>query len=214
MKTKTKHLLPIEIKLPERVSLECGAVFVTLRTLDELEQFWTSSKGQFKYACEGINLVNGNTCLHSYEWVFGTSKSAVVRTVMRWGQSGIDCIFHHYKPDQFEIMCLSEAKRALPHSYQGSWGFSNVPDGLMTCEEWYQDFGHEELSDPDMPFPEVINRLCEYTFDVWVEQPYPWEINAYDQNGVLETIRYWLEEKAAGARYYGDENEHPTKSKA
>jgi hypothetical protein len=41
MKPKKKPLLPVDIKLPERVLLEDGVMFATLRTLDELEQFWS-----------------------------------------------------------------------------------------------------------------------------------------------------------------------------
>lgn len=37
MKPKKKPLLPVDIKLPERVLLEDGVMFATLRTLDELE---------------------------------------------------------------------------------------------------------------------------------------------------------------------------------
>ena len=53
MKPKKKPLLPVDIKLPERVLLEDGVMFATLRTLDELEQFWEEHKGQFELACEG-----------------------------------------------------------------------------------------------------------------------------------------------------------------
>ena len=71
-------------------------MFVTLRTLDELEQFWEEHKGQFELACEGKGVTSGQTFLREYEWVFGTSKSAVVRTVMRWGRSGIGCDFYDW----------------------------------------------------------------------------------------------------------------------
>jgi len=95
MKPKKKPLLPVDIKLPERVLLEDFVMFATLRTLDELEQFreehkreehkGEEHKGQFELACEGKGVTSGQTFLREYEWGFGTSKSAVVRTVMSPG---------------------------------------------------------------------------------------------------------------------------------
>lgn len=77
-KLAKKPTLPIQIPLPERVLLENGTMFVTLRTLDELEQFWREHQGQFEFACEGGGCWDNNKYLDHYEWVFGSSKAAVV----------------------------------------------------------------------------------------------------------------------------------------
>jgi len=95
MKSKKKPLLPVDIKLPERVLLEDGTMFVTLRTLDEFEKFWQEHKDQFEFACEGLGWVSP-IYLRGCEWVFGTSKSAVVRRVMRWSESEVSCEFYDW----------------------------------------------------------------------------------------------------------------------
>ena len=95
MKTKKKPPLPVDIKLPERVMFDDETMFVTLRTLDELERFWQENKGQFEFACEGKGWENP-IFLREYEWVFGTSKSAVVRQVMRRSESGVSCEFYDW----------------------------------------------------------------------------------------------------------------------
>ena len=87
MKTKSSRL-PVYIELPENTLLQDGACFVRLRTLDELDVFWSKYRDKFLYACEGLTS-NNPSFLHEYEWVFGSTKAAVVRTVLRWGQSGI-----------------------------------------------------------------------------------------------------------------------------
>ena len=124
MKPKKKPLLPVDIKLPERVLLEGGVMFATLRTLDELEQFWEEHKVQFELACEGKGVTSGQTFLREYEWVFGTSKSAVVRTVMRWGRSGIGCDFYDWaKHDPRMHECFFHDRDAYRDSRieRGKW---------------------------------------------------------------------------------------------
>jgi len=85
-----KKLLPVEINLSECVLLEDSAMFITPRTLDELEWFQEEHNGQFELACEGKGATSGQSFLREYEWAFGTSKSEVLRTVMRRGRSGKD----------------------------------------------------------------------------------------------------------------------------
>lgn len=83
-------MLPIEIPLPESTLLDNGTMFVTLRTLDELETFWKANRDTFSYAAQGIEIDGEPTFLNDYEWVFGPSKAAVIQTVCRWNQLGVD----------------------------------------------------------------------------------------------------------------------------
>lgn len=83
-------MLPIEISLPERTLLDNGTMFVTLRTLDELETFWKENRDTFSYAAQGIEIDGEPTFLKDYEWVFGPSKAAVIQTVGRWKELGVD----------------------------------------------------------------------------------------------------------------------------
>ncbi|PZR33916.1 MAG: hypothetical protein DI524_16890, partial [Ectopseudomonas oleovorans] len=186
MKPKKKPLLPVDIKLPERVLLEEGVMFVTLRTLDELERFWEEHKGQFELACEGKGVTSGQTFLREYEWVFGTSKSAVVRTVMRWGRSGIGCDFYDWAKhdprmhecffhdrdayrdsriergkwsDKDEAEYLADYARRTPETYRGWWRFCDLPNGYNPDDWFNPGIDHEELFDPNMALAEVAEKL-------------------------------------------------------
>ena len=233
MKPKQKPLLPVDIPLPERALLENGVMFVTLRTLDELEAFWKEHKGQFEYACEGLGHFGDPCFLRRYEWVFGNSKSAIVRTLMRWGQSGIGCEFydqskhdpgmhefllsdrdayrasqirHGEWSDKDEADYLADCARRSPESYRGWWRFCNLPKG-MDPDDWFNvGIDHEELFDPNMSSDEVASKLHEQTFDDWMHSDGS-ESQAHDRLSIDETIQYWRDEQAAGESYYGDENE-------
>lgn len=238
MRAKKKPLLPVDIKLPERVLLDDGAMFVTLRTLYELEQFWREHKGQFGFACEG----NGwaNPCfLREYEWVFGMSKSAVVRTVMRWDVSGVGCEFYDWSKhepndhaawfrdrdgyrafqleeglwtDDDEKVYQADCILRSPETYRGRWQLKNLPNGCDPLD-WFDDFT-VELFDPNMPVAEVARTLQEQTFDVWKESADSVEIEYHDKASIEKMIAYWRHEKAIGQDYYGRENECTPPTKA
>lgn len=232
MKPKKKPLLPIDIKLPERVLLDDGTMFVTLRTLDELEKFWQEHKGQFEFACVGGGF-DDPVYLRRYEWVFGTSKSAVVRTVLRWVECGVGCEFYdwskndpsehaswfrdrdEYRESQIEEGLWSDEDerdyqadciRRSPETYRGWWQFKNLPGGCNPLD-WFNPFTDvEELFDPNMPIAEVERMLQEQTFDDWKES-YVVEIDYHDRASLEEAIAYERGNQAAGQGYYGDENE-------
>ena len=233
MKQEKKQLLPVDIKLPECVLLEGGVMFVTLHTLDELERFWIEHKNQFKFACEGSGMEDTPCFLREYEWVFGNSKSAIARTVMRWGKSGIGCEFYDsseanpgghefffkdrevYRTfqiekgdwsDKDEAEHLAECACRSPETYRGWWRFCNLPHGYNPSEWFNPCIDYEELIDPDMPLVEVADKLHEQTFDDWAHSDC-WEVKAHDRTSIDETIRYWRNEQAVGAGYYGEENE-------
>ena len=232
-KPAKKPTLPIQIPLTERVLLENGTMFVTLRTLDELEQFWKEHQGQFEFSCEGIGITSGNSYLREYEWVFGTSKSAVVQTAMRWDAFGFGCEFFEwakrdplehasffrerdeYRESQIKNGQWSETEetehqadcvRRTPETYRGYWKLTNLPGGC-DYSDWLRD--SEELFDPNMPVADVARIMQEQTFDEWNSSGCE-EIRFYDRVGVEETITYWLDERAQGEDYYGRENELAT----
>jgi len=234
MKAKKKPLLPVDIKLPERVLLDDGTMFVTLRTLDELEGFWREHKGQFAYACEGKNWDNP-LFLREFEWVFGTSKSAVVRTVMRWDVSGVGCEFYdwakndpemraswfHYRDeyrdsqikrglwsDEDEIGYQADCIRRSPETYRGWWQLKNLPGGFCPSDWFNPCIIHDQLTDPNMPVAEVERTLQEQTFNDWKKSCAGVdEIEYHDQASIEEYIAYWRNEKAIGEGYYGCDNE-------
>lgn len=234
MKKKIKPL-PVDIKLPEGEVLEGGTMFVILKTLDELEQFWQTNKHQFQFACEG-KLWDEPVFLNSYEWVFGPSKSAVVRTVMRWGQCDIACEFFEWakiapaehiswfadrdadRQSYIESGCWSDADEKeyqadcilrTPDSYRGWWQFKNLPP-QYSPSEWFSPWcSHEELWDFNMPIAQVERVLQEQTFDDWKSVGGLEHIEFHDQSSIEEIIAYWRNEKNNGMEYYGDENEAP-----
>lgn len=231
MKTKSS-CWPVQIELPDRTLLEGGTFFVRLRTLDELDEFWRAHRHKFLFACEGKSS-NQPAFLHEYDWVFGSTKAAVIRTVLRWGQSGIDCEFYDWAKhaprmhesffldrdaerdsmienglwtDQNEADFRAECVRRSPETYRGWWRFCNLPIGYSFIEWLTDDFGHEELIDPHMPYHEVVTVLQEHSFDNW-RQSEPWELESHDSESIGELIRYWKTQREQGESYYGDENE-------
>ncbi|VVO40788.1 hypothetical protein [Pseudomonas fluorescens] len=233
MKIKSPRM-PIYIELRERTLLEDGTFFVRLRTLDELDEFWGKHRDKFASACEG-KFSKKPSFLHEYEWVFGLTKAAVVRTVLRWGQSGIGCEFYDWaKHDSqmHEIFFLdrdaqrysdiemgiwsekdemdfrADCVRRSVETYRGWWRFCNLPNGYSSIE-WLNDRqGHEELIDPHMTYQDVVTTLQEQTFDDW-RQSDLWELESHDGESIDELIQYWKNERANGEGYYGDENGTP-----
>lgn len=182
--------LPIEIRLPENVMLENETMFVILRTLDEFNEFWTANKQKFSFAAS--QWLSDGVFLGKYEWVFGTTKAAVVQTVMRWGRSGVECEFFDWSKSQPEwhkawfIDRESTRENAIrdgswtesdqaayeedcvirtPKSYRGWWRLKNIPGGCDP-DEWLSDY--QEIFDPNLPMAEVERLLQEQTFDDWL----------------------------------------------
>lgn len=227
-----KPPLPVDINLPERVMLDGGTLFVVLPTLDELEVFWNEHKEQFQFACEGKHCERP-IYLRPYEWVFGSSKAAVVRTVMRFGQSGVGCEFHDWAQsdpgmhtaffrerdeyresqmdrgfwsDEDEASYRMDSIRRTPKTYRGWWQFKDLPGGFNPLDWFNPTIHHEELFDPSMPIAAVESKLLEQTFDDWKASDV-YEIEYHDQVSIEETIAYWRGEQADQQGYYGDENE-------
>lgn len=230
----TSSRLPVDIVLPERTLLEGGSVFVRLLTLDELDVFWSKHRHIFFYACEGKSFSNPSF-LHEYEWVFGSTKAAVIRTVLRWGQSGIDCEFHDWAkhdPQMHEMFFLdrdaerdsmiekgiwlernekdfhADCVRRSVETYRGWWRFCNLPKEYSPDEWFTSGRGYEEFIDPHMSCQEVATALQEQTFDDWRQSDF-WELETHNSESIDQVIQYWKHERARGEDYYGDENEPP-----
>ncbi len=224
-----KNQLPVEIKLPEKVMLENGTMFVTLRTLDELQAFWSENKTKFPFAVR--NMVIDPVFLRDYEWVFGATKAAVVQTVMRWGKSGIGCEFFDWaksEPDwhrlwfkdrdsvrenairdgswtemnqaEYEADCILRT----PDSYRGWWRLKNIP-GEYGWDDWLSDY--QEIYDTNLPIAEVERLLQEQTFDEWLSA----DLHLVRAFGVdeldSEISECLMARKNSDADYYGRENE-------
>jgi len=223
---KTKSIpLPVEIELPDRTLLEHGSFFVRLRTLDELDEFWCGHRQKFAFACEGKSSIKP-TFLNEYEWVFGSTKAAVIRTVLRWGQSGIDCEFYDWAKhssqmhesffldrdaerhsmiekgvwsDKDETDFGTDCVIRSVNTYRGWWRYCNLPDGGNT--EWLNDdLDQEELFDPRMPSQEVVTTLHEQTFDSWRQSDF-WELESHDAESIDELIRYRKKEREQGESF-------------
>ncbi|WP_448090244.1 hypothetical protein [Pseudomonas azerbaijanoccidentalis] len=233
MKTKSPRL-PVYIDLPERTLLEDGTFFVRLRTLNDLEEFWSTYKDKFAFACEGKSSEKPRF-LNEYEWVFGPTKAAVVCTVLRWGKSGIGCEFYDWAkhdPLMHELFFLdrnadrdfmikkgvwsekdemdfhNDCARRSSETYRGWWRFCNVPNGY-SANEWLNGGQcHEELIDPNMDPMEAATTLQEQIFDDWRQSDF-WELESHTGESINEIISYWKNERAKGEGYYGDENEPP-----
>lgn len=230
MSAKRNPLKPVEIKLPERVLLDDGTMFVTLPTLDELEKFWREHNEHFGFACEGKYWKNP-VYLREFEWVFGTSKSAVVRTVMRWSASGVGCEFHDWSKDdpemharwfherdeyrdsqiedglwsaEDEMAYQADCVRRSPQTYRGWWQLKNLPGGCDPLD-WFGLGNNEELFDPKMPIAEVERMLQEQTFNDWKDSDVE-EVQYHDRTSVEEKISYSRDKQAAGQEHYGDAN--------
>jgi hypothetical protein len=223
--------LPVDIAIPERVMIDDEAMFVTLRTLDELELFWKEHKDQFKFACEGRS-DDDPIFLREYEWVFGTSKSAVVKTVIRWNQSGIGCEFYNWaeinpeehskwfrERDTWREFLIEEGSwsaddendykadciRRTPDTFRGWWQLKNLP-GELDPSEWFDPYiAREILIDSNMPIAEVEQKLQQQTFDDWKLSDFD-GVNCHDRTSIDETIAYWRKEQSDRQDYYGKEN--------
>ena len=207
---KKKSLLPIDIRLPERVTMEGGAVFVVLRSLDELETFWNENRDKFPYSAEGILYGDKQYYLNECEWIFAPSKAEVVKAVCRWDQIGIECKWYdwaidspdeyagllydrdHYRKEMIEKNQWSESdeeeyRNRSPDSYRGWWTLRNLPINTH-FNDWFVN-SHEDIVDPKLPPIEAARLLQEQTFDDWKAAGCD-EVQFNDQESLDDDIAY------------------------
>lgn len=212
-------------KPPELVLFDDGTMFVILRTLDELDGFWRENKKRFEFACRDLG-GDGSFLLSEYEWIFGSSKSDVVRRVFCWDERDISCEFFDWAKndpaghasffqerdagrtwsidnglwsDEDELAYQVDCIRRTPDTYRGWWRLKNFP--------FSYDSSSEELSDQSMPIAEVERTLQEQIFDEWKMSDVD-SIKFHDRDSIKEEIAYWRSDQADGRVYYGEENEH------
>lgn len=229
---KSKQPLPVDVSLLDKELLDDGVMFVVLPTLADLEQFWREHKTQFLYGCNG-HVWETNTFLRGYEWVFGSSKAAVVRAVMRWDVLGLKCEFYDWAKHEpidhvswfrnrdlirthditaglwtvdDENTYQVDCVRRSPSTYRGWWTLGNLPHGYDQSE-WFSSFSDaDELFDYDMPIAQVTRMLQEKTFDDWKASDVG-ELQYHDRDSIDAEIDYWRQEQQTGQGYYGVGNE-------
>lgn len=216
MKSKTKSLLPVEIKLPEGVLLDDGTMFVVLKTLAELEEFWQLNSQRFTYAARGIIYGSRQFFLGENEWIFASTKKSLVKAVTRWDQIGIRCEFYDWSkndPDMWRFFfddrenyrkskvkegCWSaddeaEFQKRTPETYRGWWKIGNLPKEMEDME-WFSVHSAVEVIDPRTSEEVVEATLQEETFDDWKAGDVG-ELEFLDHSGVAEYILYLQNEE-------------------
>lgn len=215
--------------LPERELLPNGTMFVTLKTLAELQEFWLTHSNQFQYAMHGSE--DTIFPLGDYEWVFGADKAEVIETAMRWSESGIECDFYiaavrdpggyaEWLADREEhrAECIGagvwdEAAERLYASVSeseksGYWQLKNLPDGLE-MNDWFHCL-YTELTDSTTPIETAEKVLKEQTFSEIADIGWE-ELSGYDSAQLAQYIEQEAKDKAEGYEYYyGKESDTET----
>lgn len=229
---KKTNRLPIDIALKENVEV-AGALFVKLPTLCALQKFWSENKSHYRYAAQGIPVTGGQTYLNGYEWIFATTKTALVDAFTRWDQAGIRCEWYdwgnesepvfslknwftardHYRSERMEVGkwtaddevdYQADCKVRTPETYRGWWTLQNLPHGA-SFGDWLSGCRHIEIIDATLPLSEVKRQMQELTYESFSCNAD--DISVMDASGVEQEIEYWIEERCAGGDYYGVENE-------
>lgn len=205
-----KAVLPINIKLPERVILNNGTMFVTLKTSAEYAKFWQVHKHQFRYACTAIaTMDDGNVCLNQYQWVFGDNKAAVVETTLRWKAVGISCEFFHFAKEDpcghgfYKVEITEDRANKLiarkwtdedeslylikiSDSY-GYWQLNNFPTNDYEC--LYDSIKNTDINTS----PEDVAELFkEQTFDDDEEHSILPELHFLESEEIAKDMDYWF----------------------
>lgn len=208
--------LPIDIKFQDGVLMDGGVMFVTIRSVEELEAFWFKNKGNFQFAARGIKYGDQQLFLDEDEWIFAPTKVTLIKALCRWDDIGIRCEFYNWSQhdpicwesfflerDDYRARCMAEGvwsatqearyqadcKKRSPETYRGWWRLVNLPDNLSDTE-WFSQFCDKEFIDPLLPVAEVERMLQELTFDDWSETDVMPEVGLMDHAGVVEHIGF------------------------
>ncbi|GED47560.1 hypothetical protein [Vreelandella aquamarina] len=224
---------PIDIKIECGVENSEGAIFVELKTLKELEEFWANNRERYFYAAQGIGLITGQVFLNDYEWIFGKTKEAIVKTLFRWDEMGVECEFYEWsreEPSEYKLWVLDRKndrensikngnwseeeegnyqeiyKREAETGCSGWWRLKILPSGF-DLDEWSNPYGMGvEINDKGLSIEEVNKRIQIRTYDENKEGDWD-EVRFHDKESIDDTINYWRSEKDKGDDYYGSENE-------
>lgn len=230
MPRKKRIKYPIDIPLQKNVLLENGCLVVDLPTLEELESFWAENREKFPYAAVG-RYTDDPWYLDEYEWVLGPSREAVVETVMRWTEFGIQCAWKPFEgssawikeavlgdretersemmaegtwTDEREQKYLADCARRNEDTYNGLWELAKLP-GDCNYLDWISSQASdefEELFDPNIPISDVETYFKRYTFEDW--RGADAEVEFMNVNDVDKFIKYWIGARANGEGYYGN----------
>jgi len=230
--SKKIKLRPIDINLPEDVLLSCGAMCVTLPTLDDLDKFWSLHRKEFLFAANCVFDIDSlePSYLKNYQWIFGKTKSSVIAALTRWQELGVECCFYEWKKlepndhDSFfedrdyyrQEQIANERWTAINESdyqadcllrsrqtYIGYWQLSNLPFSMSDCD-WLSPFA-PELFDPSLSVDQATKTMQEITFDDWLATgaSEPGDPEVFDRKSLGKYIEYWKGERAEGMGYYG-----------
>ena len=207
-KKNQKPLLPVQIKLCERELFENGTLFVKLQGYEAVEKFWRENRNLFTFACTSAGF-ESPVFLGDDEWVFGKSKSSVMRTVYRWGASGIGVEYYDWRlhcPKEWKSWRedvarhrqkevengswsdVDEAEYQVKIAHHGWWRFKNLPNDINT-EDFMCDY--DPPTDPGLSINAVEEILLTLDFDsssVDVS-----ELNCYDSEGMELMLKNWKE---------------------
>lgn len=208
MDTDRTTTRPIDIRLPEGITLPTGAIFVTLNSLDKLEEFWLAHREELPYCVESTRRADAMV-LGTHEWIFAPSKVAAVKTAMRWDDLAITCEWHEYPAEVFETDdqwdCCTKAGFETPNGGWSGWILKNEPDWLsepIDIEEGNAGWA-------------IISR--ETATELLLETVFNYSLLGYDSQGVTEWVEfhdpgsmeknlaYWKGERSVGEWYYGCE---------
>ena len=223
---------PVDIKLECGVENSEGAIFVKLKTLGELKEFWLENKEKYFYAAEGIGLNCGQVFLNEYEWVFGITKDSVVKMLFRWDEIGIECEFYEWskeEPEKYKLWALEmikiredsikdgswsdieernyqEYKNEIISGYSGWWKIKKITPGL-DFDELSNPYGIGcNVKDKYLSVEEASKRIQIRTYDENKEEGWG-DVKFHDRESVEKGIKYWESVKEEGEGYYGYENE-------
>lgn len=223
---------PISFPIPPDILLGNGTMLVHLPTLDSLETFWRENTHRFSYAVQGLEWGHEPSFLNAYEWVFGPTKAAVISTVCRWDQVGIEYEWYDWateEPEHHALWFQCRAERRLtriaagswtekdeaehqqdliartPETYRGFWELTNLPCGFADYE-WFGPHCKTGPQDRNWPEETIARVMQEKTFNAWSAMDAD-EVECLTADEVDSVIAYWKHERAIGADSYGVEDE-------
>lgn len=140
-------------------------IVVTLSSSQELDDFRRMYKRHFPYAATA-NEFAIHPFLEQQQFVFGRTREAVVRTVLRWDQLGIQCVW-------------------VDEDGEGLWCLKNLPFGLT--EESLFEIGMECYSDPSMAVEQVASLKIDEIYNVW-EVDSCSDVRAYTKSALMAEV--------------------------
>jgi hypothetical protein len=202
--------LSTRLPLPHGVVLDEGAVAVMLVTDEEVRTFWEARRSEFNYCAHGC-AVKGevDNLLEEGEWVFGPTKSSVIRALSRWDAVGIRVewydwagdvngawpTFAEWMEDQVvdrttalrEGTWSAENEHAFQNPVTAWWELRDTPPGFPDVREALMFEDVSDLADGAMSSADVGTLFREKAFDHWFDHG---TYNVYCME--VEDIGEWL----------------------